>query len=69
MTRYPELGPDSLFRGVVGRKSPWGKCGLISPKAVSEECAADRAYPRVGDVPLKWIGQFPVCSALLPITA
>jgi hypothetical protein len=36
LTRYPDIGLGFLDRtGVVGRKWPWGKRGMISSKAVS----------------------------------
>ena len=51
------LGRISSFGGVVGPKSPWGKRGVISPKAVSGQLRGHRgggidlSFVRVADYP------------------
>ena len=46
MTRFGTWAGFPLFGGVVGPKSPWGKRGVISPKAVSGHCPDCRRSAR-----------------------
>jgi hypothetical protein len=59
ITRYPELGPDFLFGGVVGPKS-YGRSGLVT-LAFFPRPGVSRIYG-VGTHPMAAVPILPKCS-------